>query len=129
MDTNALAYFERESVSKKKGFIALTPAEAGKRVRWLILHFFNQCLKAKTIKLFYFSNGTARFKKCKQSFECQHYSYLKTSDGQSTNLYLNAVHCFNPVLIRHLWQLKTVLFLHWCVVRALLLMPRSNVPH
>jgi hypothetical protein len=33
-------------------------------------------LKDKNIKLFYCSNGTARFKKCKQSFECQHYSYL-----------------------------------------------------
>ncbi len=24
-----------------------------------------------------------------------------------------------PVLIRHLWQLKTVDFLHWCLIRAL----------
>ncbi len=26
-----------------------------------------------------------------------------------------------PVLIRHLWQLKTVVFLHWCRICALLL--------
>ncbi len=26
-----------------------------------------------------------------------------------------------PVLIRHLWQLKTVVFLHWCLIRAVLL--------
>ncbi len=26
-----------------------------------------------------------------------------------------------PVLIRHLWQLKTVVFLHWCVIHAVLL--------
>ncbi len=26
-----------------------------------------------------------------------------------------------PVLIRHLWQLKTVVFLHWCLTRAALL--------
>jgi hypothetical protein len=25
------------------------------------------------------------------------------------------------VLIRHLWQLKTVVFLHWCLIRATLL--------
>ncbi len=26
-----------------------------------------------------------------------------------------------PVLIRHLWQLKTVFFLHWCLIRTVLL--------
>ncbi len=26
-----------------------------------------------------------------------------------------------PVLIRHLWQLKTFVFLHWCLINALLL--------
>ncbi len=26
-----------------------------------------------------------------------------------------------PVLIRHLWQLKTVFFLHWCLIFAVLL--------
>ena len=35
------------------------------------------------------------------------YSYLDTSGGQSPNLYLNVVHFSTPVLIRHLWQLKT----------------------
>jgi len=38
-------------------------------------------------------------------------SYLKTSGGQNSNLYLNAVHFSIPVLIRHLSQLKTVAFL------------------
>ncbi len=33
------------------------------------------------------------------------YSYLKTSGGQSSNLYLNVVYFSTPVLIRHLWQL------------------------
>ncbi len=28
-----------------------------------------------------------------------------------------------PVLIRHLWQLKTVVFLHWCLICAVLLEP------
>jgi hypothetical protein len=50
------------------------------------------------------------------------YSYLKTSGGQSSNLYLNVVHFSTPLLIRHLWQLKTVLFLHWCLTRAALLL-------
>ncbi len=26
-----------------------------------------------------------------------------------------------PVLIRNLWQLKTVVFLHWCIIRTALL--------
>jgi hypothetical protein len=25
-----------------------------------------------------------------------------------------------PVLIRHLWQLKTAVFLHWCLIREVL---------
>ncbi len=29
-----------------------------------------------------------------------------------------------PVLIRHLWQLKTVVFQHWCLICAVLL--RAN---
>ncbi len=41
------------------------------------------------------------------------YSYLETSGGQSSNLYLNVVNFLAPVQIRHLWQLKTVVFLHW----------------
>jgi hypothetical protein len=39
------------------------------------------------------------------------YSFLETSGGKSSNLYLNGVHfCSTPVLIRHLWQLKTIVF-------------------
>jgi hypothetical protein len=48
-------------------------------------------------------------------------SYLETSDVQSSNLYLNVVHFFNIFLIGHLWQLKTVVFLHWCLMLAVLL--------
>jgi hypothetical protein len=47
------------------------------------------------------------------------YSYLETSGGQSSNLHLNVVHFFNN--IRHLWQLKTVVFLHRCLICAALL--------
>ncbi len=38
--------------------------------------------------------------------------YLGTSSGQSFNLYLNTA-CFSTLdSIRHLWHLKTVIFLH-----------------
>ncbi len=32
-----------------------------------------------------------------------------------------------PVLIRHLWQLKTVVFLHWCLICALQLSDGANL--
>jgi hypothetical protein len=50
------------------------------------------------------------------------YFYLVTSGGQNSNLYLNVVHFLTPVLIRHLWQLKTVAFLHRCPIRTVLLL-------
>ncbi len=41
------------------------------------------------------------------------YSYLETPGGISYNPYLNGVNFFStPELIRHLWQLKTIVFLH-----------------
>ncbi len=43
------------------------------------------------------------------------YSYLETSGGQSSNIYLNF---WTPVLIRHMQQFKTVVFLHWCLMHA-----------
>jgi hypothetical protein len=36
-------------------------------------------------------------------------SYLERSGGHSSNIYLNVVHFLSPLLIRHVWQLKTVL--------------------
>ncbi len=50
------------------------------------------------------------------------YPYLETSGGQSSNLYLNVVHFSTLVLIRHLWQLKTAVFLHWHLIRTVLLL-------
>ncbi len=50
------------------------------------------------------------------------YSYLEMSGGQSYNFYLNVFHFLAAVLIRHLWQLKTVVFLHCCVILAVLLL-------
>jgi hypothetical protein len=49
------------------------------------------------------------------------YSYLETSGGQSSNLNFNVVHFSTPVLIRQLWQLKTAVFFHRCLICAVLL--------
>jgi hypothetical protein len=40
-------------------------------------------------------NGTIRFKKYKQLLNTNNYSYLETSGGQSSNLYLNVINFFN----------------------------------
>ncbi len=40
-------------------------------------------------------NGTARFKNVNNCLITNIYSYLETSDGQSSNLYLNVVHFSN----------------------------------
>jgi len=50
------------------------------------------------------------FKNLNSCLNTNIYSYLETSGGQSINLYLNVVHFSTPVLIRHLWQLNTVVF-------------------
>jgi hypothetical protein len=55
------------------------------------------------------------------------YSYLGTSGGKSYNLYLNVVDFSMPVLIRHLWQLKTVVFLHGCLIFGLRRWQKMNL--
>jgi hypothetical protein len=40
-------------------------------------------------------NGTARFENVKHCLNTNIYSYLETSGGQSSNLYLNVVYFFN----------------------------------
>ncbi len=40
-------------------------------------------------------NGTARFKNFNNCLNTNIYSYIETSGGQNSNLYLNAVHLFN----------------------------------
>jgi len=66
-------------------------------------------------------NGRAHFKNVSQCLSSNIYSYLETFGDQSSMLYWNVVHFSTPRLIRHLWQLKTVIFLHWCVMHAALL--------
>jgi hypothetical protein len=59
------------------------------------------------------------FKNVSNCLNTNIYSSLETSGGQSCNPYLNAVHFFSaPELIRNLWQLKTVVFLHCCLICA-----------
>jgi hypothetical protein len=54
------------------------------------------------------------------------YSYLETSGGQSSNLYLNVGSFFStPVKTRYLWQFKTVVFLHWFLICTVLLFHRN----
>ncbi len=66
----------------------------------------------------YDKKGTACFKKCKQLYEYQQLCLLRDIWWSSSNLHLNVVHFSTPVLIRHMWQLKTVVILHWCLIRA-----------
>jgi hypothetical protein len=64
------------------------------------------------------------FKIVNNCFNTNIYSYLETSGGPSYNPYLNIVHFLTPVLIRHLWQLRTVVFLHCCLI-CTVLMPNN----
>jgi hypothetical protein len=66
-------------------------------------------------------NGTAHFKYVNSCFNTNISLYSESSGGQNCNLYLNVAHFSTPVLIRHLWQPKTVVFLHRCLMRAVLL--------
>ncbi len=66
-------------------------------------------------------NGTARFKNVNNCLKTNIYSYLETAGGQSSNLHFNVVNFLMPVLNRHLWQLKTVVYLHWCLICGILL--------
>ncbi len=61
--------------------------------------------------------GTTCFEKnVKKCLKTNIYFYLETSGGQSSNLNLNVVHFSTPVLIRHLCQFKTAVFLPWCLI-------------
>jgi hypothetical protein len=55
-------------------------------------------------------NGTAYFKNLNDCLNASIYTYLNTSGSQSSNLYLNVVYFLTPELIKHPWQVKTVVF-------------------
>jgi hypothetical protein len=66
-------------------------------------------------------NGTVLFQNVNSCCNTNSSFYLETSGGQNSNLYLNVAHFSTPVLIRYLWQPKTVVFLHRCLIHAVLL--------
>jgi len=45
---------------------------------------------------------------------------LETSGCRSSNLNFNDVPFSTPVLIIHMWQFNTVVFLHWCLICTVL---------
>jgi hypothetical protein len=61
-------------------------------------------------------------KNVKKCLNTNIYCNLETSGGISYKLYLNFVHFSTPVLIRHLWQLKAVVFQHRGLICTDLLM-------
>jgi hypothetical protein len=74
-------------------------------------------------------HGTTPFKNVNNCLNTNIYLYLETSGGKSCNLYLN-IHFSMPLIIRQLWQVKTVVFLDWyliCAVRQLL-KPFKHLP-
>jgi hypothetical protein len=77
----------------------------------------------KDLKEFY---RTACFHNVNNCLNTNIYSYLQISGGQSPNLYLNVVHFFNTS-VRHQWQHNTVVFLHWCLIHAVLLNVQSHL--
>ncbi len=77
-------------------------------------------LAVSTIKLFTAVMEQHAFKNVNNGWSTK-YSYLETAGGQSFKLYLNVVNFYTPVLIRHLWQLKAAVFLHWCLICPVLL--------
>jgi len=71
--------------------------------------------KITFVKKHFFQN-VSTLKNVNNCLNTNIYSYLETSGGQSSNLYLIAVHFLTPGLIRHLWQLKTAILLHRCLI-------------
>ncbi len=58
------------------------------------------------------------FKNVSNCLNTNIYSYLETSRGEISNPYLIVVLFSTPELIRNLWQVKTVGFVHWCLTRV-----------
>ncbi len=66
-------------------------------------------------------NGTAHFKNVNNCLITNIYSYLETSGGRSSNLYINVVIFFNTYVNLTPSQPNTIVFLHWCLMCAVLL--------
>ncbi len=79
------------------------------------------------VVLQYCDNGTTCFKNVNN---CLNINFTLTQRHLVVKVLIYIEMLFissTPVLIRHLWQLKTVISLHWCLIRALLLHHRIAV--
>ena len=81
-------------------------------------NIFSLHRRAYAIKLFAVVMEQPALKNVNNYLNTNIYSYLETSGGQSSNLYSDIFIFSTPGLIRHQWQLKTVVFLHWCLIRT-----------
>ncbi len=76
----------------------------------------NQCqIWLKTSMVLYNQNEAACFKNVNICWITKIIFYLEILSGRNSNLYLK-LFILTPVLIRHLWQLKTLVFLHWRLI-------------
>ncbi len=67
------------------------------------------------------NNGTAHFNKHKQLLEHQNYFLLRDIWWSKLLFIFKMLLIFSiPVFIRHLWQLKTIAFLHRCLICTVL---------
>ncbi len=65
------------------------------------------------------SNGTGHFKKCKTIVWIPTFTLIWRHLVVKVLIYILMLFIFSaPVLIRHLWQLDTVVFLHWYLICA-----------
>jgi hypothetical protein len=136
--TNALAYYETEFITCVKGFI-VEPQNCNLQcyriyytrkkfyITGLVLYnFLWYNLKMLVLdppfqpRLMFAREASAYameqcFKNVSIYLNTNIYSYLETSGGQNSNMYLNVVHFFNTI---HQWQLKNVVFLHWCLIHS-----------
>ncbi len=55
------------------------------------------------------------------------YFYLEASGGQSSNQYLNVVHFFNTSVNLTSVAARTVVFLHWRLIHAVLLVENGSI--
>ncbi len=56
------------------------------------------CVFKHTFSDMWKNNGTAHLKRANNCLNTNIYSYLQTSGGQSSNIYLNVVHFFNTTV-------------------------------
>jgi hypothetical protein len=119
---NTIAYYKTTTIMAVKKFYSTGP----RIVNHYSCHF--PLSWGYTIKHFTAVMEQHALKNVNNCWNTNIYSYLETSGGQKYKLYLNIVHFLIPVLIRHSWHLKTVVFLHWCLMSAALLLLYRNKP-